>query len=1089
MRRNHRRTTALLAGAVVLSLVGSIPPAFGKPIAPPATDPGRTVTLLTGDTVEVGKDKQLTPRPGPGRQGISFTTERLDDHLYVVPSDADELLRQGKLDRRLFDVNELLADARGKSVELIVQYDATSRQARPLRSLNAAPVAVAKDEAGTFWAGIATADRQLTGGVEKVWLDGERKLSLDQSVAQIGAPQAWQAGFTGQGTKVAVLDSGVDATHQDLAGQVAAARNFTDEDATDQIGHGTHVASTIAGTGSASGGKYKGVAPDAKLLDGKVCAAYGCSDSAILAGMEWAAVEQGADVVNLSLGGDDTPEIDLVEAGINRLSAETGALFVVAAGNHPTCTPNFGVNSPATADAALAVGAVDKSDQLAGFSCTGPRTGDHAIKPDITAPGVDIVAARAAGTTAGTPVDENYTRLNGTSMATPHVAGSAAILAQQHPEWTSEQLKSTLMAASKPNPALTVFQQGAGRVDVAAAVRQTVVTPQQSLSFPVQVWPHSDDAPVTRTVTYQNSGTADVQLALSVTGTGPDGKPSGTFTVSPSSVNVPAGRTAQVTVTSNTAQEGPDGFHTGRLTATGTGVQLTTALAVEKEAESYDVTIKHLDRQGHPIAPMRTVVSSVGEVPAQFVTGQPTEVLRLPKGRYTLSSFLRGADAQGDEDKVLLAMPELLVDKATTVSFEMAKAEPIKVTVPEPGATPAMITVNYEYRDNLSSGYYGGGSFEGLSTAQVGPAVAGRKFASSLTTQWCRADGPGCAADSPYMYYLRWYVKGRLFTGFDKAVRKQDLATLNTRFAGQASGEISYAALPVDDIPADNGNLGGWPTLPSKVTEYFQPDGIRWLRQFRDYDQEPQEMVTRIELGTSPRVFQAGTTTDESWGLGVLGPGLPATDRRPFDPVARPWASRTGAQLSVGLPLFTDQAGHPGFSRTDSARTTLTRNGQLVAEADTAGALEASLPAGDASYRLEATANRESLNAVSSKVTAAWTFRSGHTGRQVALPLSAIRFTPVLDLDNRAAAVPAWVPVTVERQPGSAAKPAAGLTVDVSYDEGSTWKPAPLKPAGAGKWLVQVTPPANGSVSFRSSSTDQAGNKVEQTIIRAYRTR
>ena len=80
------------------------------------------------------------------------------------------------------------------------------------------------------------------------------------------------------------------------------------------------------------------------------------------------------------------------------------------------------------------------TDALAAVSSRGPRTGDYGVKPEITAPGVGIVAARASGTTMGTPVDDNYTSANGTSMATPHVAGAAALVAQAHPDWTNEQL-------------------------------------------------------------------------------------------------------------------------------------------------------------------------------------------------------------------------------------------------------------------------------------------------------------------------------------------------------------------------------------------------------------------------------------------------------------------------------------------------------------------------------------------------------------------------------------------------------------------------------------------------------------------------
>lgn len=136
-----------------------------------------------------------------------------------------------------------------------------------------------------------------------------------------------------------MLDTGVDTTHDDLRTQVVAEKNFTPSpDTKDRYGHGTHVASIAAGTGAKSGGKHKGVAPEAKLLNGKVLGDNGFGDdSGVVAGMEWAA-EQGADIVNLSLGGPDSPGVDPMEAQINKLSAEKGILFAVAAATRARAT-------------------------------------------------------------------------------------------------------------------------------------------------------------------------------------------------------------------------------------------------------------------------------------------------------------------------------------------------------------------------------------------------------------------------------------------------------------------------------------------------------------------------------------------------------------------------------------------------------------------------------------------------------------------------------------------------------------------------------------------------------------------------------
>jgi subtilisin family serine protease len=335
---------------------------------------------------------------------VPFSVNTVGGHVHAIPADAVPLMRSGRLDPRLFDVTDLLDfhydDASGADLPLIVTSASGSprlgrlavpagvRVTRELPGVRGAAATV--DHAGlpAVWRTIRAAG---TGAAApRIWLDGVRRLSLDVSVPQIGAPIAWQAGFTGAGVKVAVVDSGIDGTHPDLAGQVIAHRTFVDgEDDLDHVGHGTHVAATVAGTGS---GRFKGVAPGAKLIDAKVCTVVDCPDSAIIAGLQWAVAEQGAAVVNISLGAPDTPEVDPVEQAVQDLTAQYGALFVIAAGNSGA---DRSIDSPGSADAALAVGAVDRTDTLASFSSRGPRVGDAALKPDITAPGVDITAAAA----------------------------------------------------------------------------------------------------------------------------------------------------------------------------------------------------------------------------------------------------------------------------------------------------------------------------------------------------------------------------------------------------------------------------------------------------------------------------------------------------------------------------------------------------------------------------------------------------------------------------------------------------------------------------------------------------------------------
>lgn len=561
MRSPYRRSVTGLVLAVAIL-------ATAETARSEQPEPTRSVTLLTGDRVVVhdADPTRWTVRPGKDRAGITFTGTHADGRLRVVPSDAVAPLRAGRLDDRLFDVTTLLEsgydDKRG-DLPLIVSYadgDAgrAARSVAGARVVGALPgnetyaVRAERRAPGRFWRGLTSDPRTLAAGVRTVWLDGVRKPELATSLSQIGARAAWQAGYTGAGVTVVVLDTGVDVTHPDLAGRISATRNFTEgvEDDRDRHGHGTHVASIVGGTGAASGGQHRGAAPDARLVSGKVCTAAGCAESWILAGMRWAAAEQRAKVVNLSVGALDTAGTDPLEQAVNDLSARYGTLFVASAGNRG---PTQSVGSPASAAAALAVGAVDREDRLTDFSSRGPAKGGAALKPELTAPGAGIVAARGSDSRAGAAGDA-YLALSGTSMAAARVTGAAALLAQQHPDWSGEQLKSTLMAAAHPVPGTSVPGQGAGRLNVVRALTQSVTTSPPGVAFGLPL------SPVTRTIVYRNSGRQPVTLDLAIQATG-------MFTLKDTTLTVPAGGIARTALTAQTAVGAPDGGYGGYLVA------------------------------------------------------------------------------------------------------------------------------------------------------------------------------------------------------------------------------------------------------------------------------------------------------------------------------------------------------------------------------------------------------------------------------------------------------------------------------------------------------------------------------------------
>lgn len=613
-----------LTSALLLTSAAAVAPAVGattpsaQPTQAAAADAIQThqVTLITGDTVRVsttgGKTSVTVGRVAGAVQAF---TEHGD--TYVIPERVQPYLRAGTVDRELFNVTGLIeqgrADERTQRIPVIVEYaakqakqSATALRAKAaalpasdatiaLPSIDGAAVSVVKEDG--FWDAI---DQQLGHGIDKVWLDGTAHASLDVSVPLIGAPTAWQNGYDGTGMQVAVLDTGVDANHPDLAGKVGVEADFTGKgNATDGHGHGTHVAATVAGSGAASGGSRKGVAPGAELMIGKVLDDGGSGlDSWIIAGMEWA-TSNGADVVSMSLGGYASDGTDPLSQAVNDLTASTNTLFVIAAGNYGPS--GYTVTNPGTADAALTVGNVTKTEEWTPSSGRGPRNGDHAIKPDITAPGTNIVAARAAGTSLGTPVDENYTSLTGTSMATPHVAGAAAIVREQHPDWSAAQVKAALVSTAKPRDDLTVYQQGGGRVDVARVTTQGVYAGPAPLNFGYLPYPQSSSDPIVRTVTLTNTTSADVILDVSAAAKHENGTdaPAGMVSVSQPSVTVPANGSATVDVTVDPSLGAP-GLYSGFFTGTSGDTRVVLPLGLNKEPESYDLDVTVLDRFGEP---------------------------------------------------------------------------------------------------------------------------------------------------------------------------------------------------------------------------------------------------------------------------------------------------------------------------------------------------------------------------------------------------------------------------------------------------------------------------------------------------------
>ena len=775
----ERLNVLFAAGLLFAAMSPGSPAAAGESAAP--TAPGAatlaaeasvTVTLVTGDRVvlrdETGGKQSVTFEPAEGRDEIAAHQVDIDGELYLFPSDVLPFLSEDRLDRALFNIDALVTegydDASLDSVPLIATTAGNARslsaltaadQGEPLESIDGRALSVDKEGASAFWESVTDAGRsRLAAGVQKLWLDGKVTADLDRSVAQIGAPTAWEAGYDGTGVTVAVLDTGVDAEHPDLAGQVGAEENFSESDTVqDGFGHGTHVAATIAGTGAGSDGLRKGVAPGATILSGKVLDDEGSGwESDIIAGMEWA-VGAEADVVNMSLGGGPTDGTDPLSVAVNELSDTTDTLFVVSAGNDGPGASTVG--TPGSADRALTVGAVDRDESLADFSSRGPRLGDLAIKPDITAPGVDIAAARASGTSMGTPVDALYTRASGTSMAAPHVAGAAALLAAQHPTWTDEQLKDGLVSTARLGD-LTEYEQGGGRVDVSRAVTQGVFgTGTVDLG---DLDPES--GPVTEQITWTNTTDQDVELALEldVTDLSGEAPATGALTLGAGSVTVPAGATARVPLTVDPARL-DHGRYAGQLVATSGSVTVHTTVGVVKAAPTHEVTLRAVGFDGESIT--ATPVIFVGEDPRfdtlVHVWKDTTRTVELGEGDYFMSALVT-PDVYDEDSAVALIDPDVEVTGDGELVLDARKARRVEVDTPKPAVLRGNLGYTTYRQARGRSFSHSVMEFDSTTSIWVTPTERAKGGAFEFTSRWQLAE-PLLSAGTSGRHSLRFWPR------------------------------------------------------------------------------------------------------------------------------------------------------------------------------------------------------------------------------------------------------------------------------------------------------------------------------------------
>ncbi|USQ79656.1 S8 family serine peptidase [Ornithinimicrobium faecis] len=632
----------LLTGAALAATVGLAPTGAAAP-QPVAAQPEQehqhtnrladaTVTLVTGDrvtlhaTTDPDQEPEVSVVDASGAPSRGYALLEDEDGVHVIPHSVTALVPE-VLDPDLFNVTRLVDlgydDATTDRIPLLVQHESSTAMSTSLSaasglavdlrldSINAVAGDLDKASSAGFLSGLSGTERDTVNrdmpqaltdaGVSQVWLDGTvESAALDHYLEQVSAPSAWDLDLDGEGITIAVLDSGVDADHPDLIGQVKAEQNFTDSpDATDRNGHGTHVASLAAGSGAGNDGQRQGTAPGAALLSGKVLGDTGeGQESWVIAGMEWA-VDEGADVVNLSLSGTADSQ-NPVDQALEALVAESDTLFVAAAGNSGGSTGgSYSIGTPGTSPSALTVGAVTSEDRLASFSSRGPTWGTYLLKPDLVAPGVELLAARA-----GARGEDLYTPKSGTSMASPVVAGAAALLRQQHPDWTAQQVKARLMSTSDGTTWYTAWTYGAGRLDLAAATTGHLTTSRPSLDFGVLQWPHEGTVQDTTVITNTGAGEVSLDVTAFLEGELTAPAPEGAIAVSPASLSLGAGESAEVTVTLDRdllAVAPWQGILSLDPADGGQGLRIPVGAYLEPE--SYELDLQVLDANGDPWDP------------------------------------------------------------------------------------------------------------------------------------------------------------------------------------------------------------------------------------------------------------------------------------------------------------------------------------------------------------------------------------------------------------------------------------------------------------------------------------------------------
>jgi hypothetical protein len=580
--------------------------------------------------------------------------------------------------------------------------------------------------------------------------------------------------------------------------------------------------------------------------------------------------------------------------------------------------------------------------------------------------------------------------------------------------------------------------------------------------------------------------------------TGPKGVPAPTamFAVTPATLTVPAGGQAAVQVTANTRGEHPAGVYGGSLVATADGaVVQRTPVGLELQPQEFNLTLNNIDRSGKPTYLARVIIASLD---TDFIEAQDSMTgtsvrRRLPKGRYLVSSTVM--DLNPTRAVTALTYADLSLGADTVLDMDARLGKPVSVGVTKPGAvqTGGYVNVTATVGAGETFGYGIGGPFDEVFSAGLGTGST-KHVDSKVSAYFARRQADGATTNSPWTVAVALSEPHTILDGYTRVVQERELATVQNDFAASAAGKsaalkTNYPSWP--RLGRDEWGAGNELALPGRRTDYYASEGgVAWDVEFDNevagaFDWAPDILVPMMYFDESEKVYQAGRTYHESWNKGVFGPAFPVKTRP-----GQQGLTRIGNMLDIAASVYSDDQSRLGSAALVGRFGRLTRDGVVLYQGNATGG-HYDVPAGDAEYKLLINTGRLPLNTLSTQNQVTWTFRSAEAPADTAtkLPVSVVRFTPDLDDHNRAG-VGGWdlIPFTVQRQGGAKPASTTGLEIEVSYDDGRTWRPAIVQRNGeyGAASIVRPTGMTSGFVSIQSRATLSDGGMVEQKIVRAF---